>query len=528
MKPDDLTSQVLTSVAAKSPPEISRSKDGYEFDASDSRWRLSKDVTILLDFPNTLSSETERGFRATLQRYAEEMSAGHTQNMTVRFKRFLRETGSPSVNVVSLMNWRANLGKDQWQLGGLRGFLLAWHDYGFPGIDKEVVDLLEDWRIPGGMKGEAVAIGCPENGPFTDLEMSSLLGWANTAVIRGEVSFWDYSYLLALVMTARRPIQISHLRGKDLVRESSTGSMQYRLNIPRAKQRDQKFRNEFRSLPIIEDLALVLEQLHRQSILQVETAFGVELDTELSAEVPIFLNKLALAEEAERISDVRELLLGATPDRLHATNSSLGHALQRCARVSTARSERTGEFLRLTARRFRHTRGTKLRREGFGAYVIAELLDHSDIQNVSVYTKNTAQEAVVINELIGAQLAPFAQACLGRLVNSEREAIRGSDPLSRIANDRQRGVGTCGNYGFCASGYRACYTCNHFQPWIDGPHEEVLEDLYAEKERSRAAGCAEVVVNASDQLILAVEHCVLLCRESKRAGATLDGEVRCE
>lgn len=60
-----------------------------------------------------------------------------------------------------------------------------------------------------------------------------------------------------------------------------------------------------------------------------------------------------------------------------------------------------------------------------------------------------------------------------------------------------------------------CYTCYHFQPWLDGPHEEVLADLYGEKERARAAGCAGVVVNANDQLILAVEHCILLCRQAK-------------
>ena len=70
------------------------------------------------------------------------------------------------------------------------------------------------------------------------------------------------------------------------------------------------------------------------------------------------------------------------PDALHASTATLAEYLHSCARLSTARSERTGEFIRLSATRFRRTRGTKLRREGFGAFVIAELLDHSDIQNV--------------------------------------------------------------------------------------------------------------------------------------------------
>lgn len=491
------------------------SKDGYPLDPSDDHWQLNKDVQVSLVFPGPVDVPTETGFRATLLRYAEEASARHTRNMQTRFKRYLRDTGASQVTVVDLVNWRASLGPDeQWQLGGLKGFLLAWHDYGFQGVCKQVVELLNGWRIQGNEKGAAVASGCPETGPYTDLEMAAVLDWANLAVARKDIAFEDYAYLLTLAMTARRPVQIAALRGLDLTREAGGGAPMYRLSIPRAKQRGVAFRGAFRSLAILEDLYLVLLHQHRQSVTAVSAALGEQLDPVLAAEVPIFINRQRL-EEVSRADELRELLLGSAPDQLHAKTSALDSALQRCANPSTARSERTGEFVRLSASRFRHTRGTKLRREGFSAFVIAELLDHSDTQNVRVYTENTAQEAVVINELLGAQLAPFAQACLGRLVRSEREAIRGDDPRSRVPNDRQHAVGTCGNYGFCASGFRACYTCYHFQPWVDGPHEEVLEDLYAEKKRTRAAGCADVVVNANDLLILAVEHCVALCKEAK-------------
>lgn len=494
---------------------LTTSKDGYSFDPGADHWKLNKDVTVSLIVPDHVDRSTERGFRTTLQRYAEEASARHTRNMETRFKRYLRDTGASQVTPMDLMNWRAQLGQEeQWQLGGLKGFLLAWHDYGFDGISKEVVELLQGWRIEGNEKGVAVASGCPETGPFTDLEIAALLDWANMAVTKRALHFEDYAYLLTLVMTARRPVQIAALRGKDLVQQQSEGVRQFRLNCPRAKQRGKGFRESFRSLAIIEDLFLVLQQQHYLSVIAVQNVISAKLDAELASEVPIFINRSAL-DGLIGVAQLKEGLLGSVPDRLHATTSSLASSLRRCARASTARSERTGEFIRLTATRFRHTRGTKLRREGFGPFIIAELLDHSDIQNVRVYTDNTAQEAVIINELVGPQLAPFAQACLGRLVKSERDAIRGDDPRSRVPNDQLHPVGTCGNYGFCASGYRACYTCCHFQPWIDGPHEEVLADLYREKERARDAGCSDVVVNATDQLILAVEHCILLCRQAK-------------
>src|SRR5690606_37257989 len=122
----------------------------------------------------------------------------------------------------------------------------------------------------------------------------------------------------------------------------------------------------------------------------------------------------------------------------------------------------------------------------------------------------------------GPRLAPFAQACMGTLVKSERDAIRGDDPSSRVPNDRSNAVGTCGNYGFYASGFRACYTCRYFQPWVDGPHQEVLEDLYIEKDRVRAAGYSDAIVNANDQLILAVEHCVAMCNEARATSEYLN------
>src|SRR3546814_19138062 len=98
----------------------------------------------------------------------------------------------------------------------------------------------------------------------------------------------------SLAMTARRPIQIAALRGRDLVDESGQGTPMFRLNIPRAKQRGLKFRGTFRSLPINEDLYLVLQQMHRQSVAAVSAAIGHALDPALIGEVPVFPHRKRL------------------------------------------------------------------------------------------------------------------------------------------------------------------------------------------------------------------------------------------
>jgi len=517
----------MTRAEEKPRPDLSpfgpaRSNDGYTFDVHQNRWKLNKDITVYLGRAVQLEEPVQSGFRATLQRYAEEMSAVYTRNLAHRFNLFLNDTGASVVDAESLLNWRAKLSEEnQHHLGGIKGFFIAWHNYGFDGVTPEAVELLKGWRIKGNDKGSAVRSGSPTEGPYTDLEVAAILDWSTNAVAQKLIPFEDYAYLMTLAMTARRPVQIAALRGGDLVKDSKTDAAFFRISFPRAKQRGGGFRNDFRSLAVIEDLFFVLQHQHSQSVAAVQTSQPERLSEEMKAAVPVFLNKANLATSTSFEATLRD----READFLHEPVNALTNVLRKLEGLCDAHSERTGEVISLSANRFRYTRGTKLRREGFGAFVIAELLDHGDIQNVGVYTENTAQDALVINELVGSKLAPFAQACMGTLVHSEREAIRGDDPRSRVANNKQNATGTCGNYGFCASGYRACYACHHFQPWVNGPHHEVLVELYTEKERVRKAGCDELVVNANDQLILAVEHCIAMCTDAKaeESGAAIEG-----
>lgn len=127
-----------------------------------------------------LEEPTQSGFRATLQRYAEEMSAVHTRNRAHRFNRFLNDTGASAVDAESLLNWRAKLiGENQHHLGGAKGFLIVWYNYGFDGVTAEAVELLRGWRIKGNDKGNAVRGGSLTEGPYTDIEVAAHLTTAN-------------------------------------------------------------------------------------------------------------------------------------------------------------------------------------------------------------------------------------------------------------------------------------------------------------------------------------------------------------
>lgn len=147
--------------------------------------------------------------------------------------------------------------------------------------------------------------------------------------------------------------------------------------------------------------------------------------------------------------------------------------------------------------------------------VIAELLDHSDVQNVDVYTKNLPEHAQALNKAMAVQLAPYAQAFQGVLVDREADAIRGADLSSRIKFKGQN-MATCGQYGFCgANAPIPCYTCNHFQPWLDGPHEEVLADLLSERDSVREITGDMAMASINDRTIFAVINVIQRC-EARR------------
>ena len=224
-------------------PEAAKSFDGYAFSPRSDRWKLSKEISITLAFLRDVLPATNLGFRLALTRYAEEYSASHTSNMQQRFAQFIRDTRAPAVTVDALINWRSQLSsRHEWMLGALKGFLITWNGWAFPGVSDDVVSLLRGWRLKGNEKGRAVAQGDVNQGPFTDIEHLAILDWANAAFSVGEIDLEAYAYFLTVFMTARRKVQISALRGCDLVtRNNGKGTFEYVIKFPRAKQRGEGF-----------------------------------------------------------------------------------------------------------------------------------------------------------------------------------------------------------------------------------------------------------------------------------------------
>jgi len=345
---------------------------------------------------------------------------------------------------------------------------------------------------------------CPNSGPLTDIEMEAIIDAVITAFGEKRLTLVDTSYALILAMTGRRPTQITALKLMDLIQQSG----KYFIRFPLAKQRSQSWRQSFNQFAIVEDLWEVLQQQAEAVRQQFRLALDADIPSNLIPELPLF----PALETANSVSDLKEQLIG---DRLHAPSDLVRSAMLRVEKAIKVISERTGGPVRLNPTRFRYTLGTNLAREGKGEYVIAEALDHSDTQSAGVYVRNIPEIVDRIDKAVALQLAPIAQAFQGVLVISESDAKRGDDRSSRVSNGTAN-LGTCGSYGFCnALAPVACYTCNHFQPWLDGPHEAVLERLISERDSVLEQTSDSKIAAVNDRLILAVGDVVNRCNAMK-------------
>ncbi|TMO54475.1 integrase [Pseudoalteromonas phenolica] len=444
-----------------------------------------------------------------------------------RFQCMVRDTGCTAIDEHVIRNWRTMLDDEhEWYLGALRGFLISWYDYGYKGINSHVIKVLEDMTLSGNKKGVAIANHCPYTGALTQNEQVAVANELIRLFSEDQISLECYAYLVTLQATARRAAQLRQLKVEDLIKEKCPKSkaVNFYLNIPRAKQRGVGFRELFKKLAITEELYLTLVNLAENQQKRLSEAYMRELTDLEQRLTPLFIDWKILEKQTNfGINSVQLDVL--VTDFLHLSSAQLGDSFIRQVNIlSNAISERTGDIIHLSARRFRRTRGTNLGRKGVSAFIIAEALDQSDTQNVKVYTENTADTVTYIDKAVGQQLAPFAKAFKGKIIEQVQKGERGDDPSAQVPNKDNDVVGACGTNDFCVKGYEACYLCEKFRPLIDAPHEKFLNSLYLEKEARLKATKSEEYAATKDTLILAVEWVVQACAEMRQE----QGEITCD
>ncbi len=452
-------------------------------------------------------------FQKVLFFYIQNYSANHSVNIFYNFIYFLRSIVSDgdilsSINSTHLINYKAGLSANHdWQLGRLSGFFKKWYELGYLGIETDAISFFKQIRLKGNRKGDAVRTMDPEKGPYTEIELHSIQAAINDAFGTGRITIREYILIWLFMALGARNIQVAALKLKDFnVQHASDGSSSYLLNVPRAKQRANRIRDQFKQRVLIEEIGAVLET-------------WIEHVKDQYSKLPDCFKKQSIEYD-----NLPLFPLWGFPNPIgfdhHSTGRHLAKEVKELFYKIIVISERTGKELRIGIRRFRYTLGTRAAMEGHGELIIADLLDHSDTQHVGVYVEATPEIIERIDKAVAMQLAPIAQAFMGKIILNESKAKRSNDPSSRIRihnGDPAMGfVGNCGKYGFCSAfAPIACYTCRNFQAWLDGPHTEILESLISERERLLKETDDERIAFANDRTIMAVAEVVRRCAEMK-------------
>jgi integrase len=362
------------------------------------------------------------------------------------------------------------------------------HEQGLGITSSDALDYLHDARFRGNIKGTSVRTRDPNQGAFNDAELLSIQAALNNSYAEGRIDLSDFAAAWVLLAYGVRPIQIAALKECDLTIDGSDGVTRYQLRMPRAKQRGTEIRGSFKNRYCSKQLGQILESL----IAQNGDRYG-------HLGLPQFDRPMIWSTAPGELSGLQ----------YHVVAQWLSN------RIATVIADLTG--LKANAKRFRITLGQRSADNGVDKHTLAELLDHSDTQNVHVYYEASPEMALRLDKHLAMDMAPLAQAFAGVVVTTEGDSPKDAGNASKIydrslANNVDVPLGDCGQMSFCGLSVPfACYTCRHFKPWIDGPHEAFLEALVADRERMIAEAIDPKIYTIRDRTILAVAEVVQLC-----------------
>jgi hypothetical protein len=171
---------------------------------------------------------------------------------------------------------------------------------------------------------------------------------------------------------------------------------------------------------------------------------------------------------------------------------------------------------------FRHHLGQSLADQGAPPAVIADRLGHSTEAAARAYIAATPNIAKIKTRALGNnETYKYLIAALMTGSIMRREEVEDAAAMVRgtVGVQYIEGIGMCDVKGHCHSNpVLACYTCRKFHPFVDGPHDRVIEALQAHV-ITFLEGAADIQHSRPiTQLELAIESARAISEECKRYG----------
>jgi hypothetical protein len=445
------------------PPRCVLSFDGQLVDTSKEIWRLRSSLDggkrIDLDWArqekaNVLGSRAQDLLKIY---FADRITRKKARTIENDFRMFLRLQAWLRSHKKSLAEWAdltegiaraflqhgvehtADKGND---FSRLRTFYRWGVARQYKDFDLGFLDILRSITAVGNAKGHSVRFRDAIRGPFTSDELLLI-----AKAIREDLgTSRDRAIVMLHMELGHNPDASIRLRNSDLIRYETDSAVVWQLDVPRVKKRIP--RRETKRRPISHALGNLLMTLRRGG-----------------PEEPL-LHWLPVSH----------------PD------GSINTAMRRFANSADLISPRTQQRLRVNARRFRFSIATHMAEEGASLFHIAEVLDHSDTQNVKVYVETASSIADPAARATDGALMPLVRRFQGRIVDSDgapslsHQKVPAVAPHLGIPHLDVGGIGYCGRdaarEGLCQLlPPLSCYLCPSFAALQTGPHQQILASI---------------------------------------------------
>lgn len=351
-----------------------------------------------------------------------------------------------------------------WKFAVVRQWYRWCADQSLPGFCEEVTAQLNQIKLPYLKAGVAVMTRDPRSGPLDEQEHWLL----RQAIKAGEGDLIVRVCVMLVLETGARPAQLVLLEEQDFqVYRAPSGESFYSLDIPRLKQRTVNGYEKKRRR-ISPDLGVLIEELVAQNHRQHGDR-GPRMAL-LCTTKNLHLRRIAEPLQAQYA--------------LHLASRSFSYHVEHYTVTASIISPRTGKLLRLCPLRLRYTFGTRHTEQGTPARLLAELLDHTHQMSSLYYVKSRSNMVDRLNQALGEnpQFTGMILRFLGRV-----EPRTGAESPASIIPGATPTLKNLGGIGFCGADYLcrlypplSCYVCPKFVAWVDGPHQQMLDELRAQ------------------------------------------------
>lgn len=355
----------------------------------------------------------------------------------------------------------------------LRAFYRWGVARGYPDFQQSTLYFFQSIRAVNNAKGHNVRFRHLTKGPFSSDELFSI----RRAIQEKKGTEQDLAIVMLHLELGLNPYASVQINNADLKCYEVEHQVMYQIDVPRIKKRTTH--RETKRRPISNALGQLFEQLQR----------GNPEDPLLHWLAPL------------------------NPE------TTITQAMKRFVKAAGIISPYTQALLKMNPRRFRTSLATHMAAQGASRFHIAEILDHTDLQSVHVYTQTVSSIADHVAAATDPVVGPLVQRFLGKIIDvikePEKQAtsptyIPASTPHLPIPVLNVGGVGLCGKKeGLCKLlPPLSCYLCPYFVAFKQGPHQEMLATLLTSLQQEEN-GMDERIRRQLDDVCIAIKEVIV-------------------